>query len=88
MATHFLKTVQPYFEDIWDGVKRFEFRKNDRKFKVNDVLILREFDEKKNVFPGHRIKARITYILENFEGLENGYCVLGIRVINRLKETK
>lgn len=90
MATniHHLKTVQPFFEDIWDGIKKFELRKNDRKFKVNDILILREWNAEKNITVGHRIKCRITYILQDFEGLQAGYCILGIRVVQRLKEPK
>jgi ParB family chromosome partitioning protein len=87
-TTHHLKTIQPFFEDIWDGIKKFELRKNDRKFKVNDILILREWDDKKNVLIGHRIKARITYILENFDGIAPGYCILGIKNVQRIKEPK
>lgn len=88
MATkiHYLKTVQPHFEDIWDGVKRFELRKNDRNFSVNDILILREYDDEKGVFVGHRIKARVTYILQDFPGIQKGYCILGIKNVQRIKE--
>jgi ParB family chromosome partitioning protein len=90
MATkiHNLKTTQPHFEDIWDGIKRFEVRNNDRNFKVNDILILRDWDDKKNVYLGHRIKARVTYILADFPGIESGYCILGIKNVQRIKEPK
>ena len=37
---HVLKTVQPYFEALWSGEKRFEVRKNDRGFEVGDSLCL------------------------------------------------
>jgi len=40
---HVLKTVQPYFEALWSGEKRFEVRKNDRGFQVGDSLCLREY---------------------------------------------
>jgi len=87
-TTHHLKTTQPHFEDIWDGIKKFELRRNDRKFKVNDILVLREWDENKNVYIGHRIKARIIYILDDFIGLQPGYCIIGIRNVQRIKEPK
>jgi hypothetical protein len=38
-----LKVLIPYYEDIISGIKTFEVRKNDRDFKVGDILKLREF---------------------------------------------
>lgn len=39
---HALKTLNPFFSDVLEGRKNFEVRKNDRDFKVGDVLCLQE----------------------------------------------
>lgn len=44
MAEHHLKTVDPYYHAIADGTKTFEVRKDDRGFKVGDILHLHYFD--------------------------------------------
>ena len=82
-VVHQLKTVQPYFDDIASGNKTFEVRKNDRDFKLNDVLMLLEYDPSKADNPkskgltGKCITARITYILDEQEYCKEGYVILG-----------
>jgi hypothetical protein len=41
---HRLKTWPEYFRAIRNREKTFEVRLNDRDFKVDDVLVLQEFD--------------------------------------------
>lgn len=60
MAKHELKTIQPFFDDVWAGRKEFEIRKADRPFAFNDWLNLREWDGEK--FTGRSIKAVVIYI--------------------------
>ena len=43
MKTHHLKTWPSFFQDVRDGTKRFEVRKNDRDFATGDHLVLHEF---------------------------------------------
>ncbi|WP_270745219.1 DUF3850 domain-containing protein [Lactococcus petauri] len=43
MKTHELKLDVKYFDDVKNGTKNFEIRKNDRDFKVGDILILKAF---------------------------------------------
>lgn len=74
--THQIKTDIPYFEDILSGRKCFELRKNDRGYKVGDSLKLLEFNGKECT--GRVLYADITYLLESYAGLEDGYCILGI----------
>jgi hypothetical protein len=45
---HELKTWPEYFRACRSGDKTFELRLNDRGFKVEDVLVLREFDPCRN----------------------------------------
>lgn len=42
---HKLKTHRKYFEATANGEKPFTVRKNDRGFKVGDVLLLQEIKE-------------------------------------------
>lgn len=41
---HELKIKPKFFQDIINVIKNFEIRKNDRKFRVGDILVLSEFD--------------------------------------------
>ena len=63
MIEHFLKTWPEYFQAIWDGKKTFEVRKNDRDFKVGDMLVLQEFDPKTKEYSGSALCKRVTYII-------------------------
>lgn len=76
---HELKIYPKYFEDILNGSKRFEIRKNDRNFQVGDKILLKEWDNIK--YSGRSIYAEIIYITDDrFYGLKEGYLVLGIKV--------
>lgn len=46
-TVHHLKTWPAEFNAVRAGVKPFEHRKNDRNYKVGDLLILRKFDPEK-----------------------------------------
>lgn len=43
---HNLKIKPCYFKDVVSGVKTFEVRFNDRNFKMGDILVLEEFDDR------------------------------------------
>lgn len=47
MKIHELKLDTFYFDDVKSGLKTFEIRKNDRDFKVGDVLSLSRFEDGK-----------------------------------------
>ena len=49
---HDLKCWPSPFEEILSGMKRFEFRKNDRDFKIRDLLILNEWNPDSSDFTG------------------------------------
>lgn len=77
--THILLTIPPFFEDVASESKPFELRRNDRDFRVGDRLILREYFPITQVYSGLEYWAQITYVLENFPGIEKGYAILGIK---------
>lgn len=45
MKVHELKLNTAYYDDVKTGLKTFEIRKNDRDFKVGDVLSLTRWSE-------------------------------------------
>lgn len=75
---HSIRLAASYFNDVASGKKSFELRKNDSGYKVGDMLEMLEFKDGKNT--GRIIQAEITYLLEDYTGLEDGYCILGISV--------
>jgi hypothetical protein len=90
--THELKITCNFFTDIFFLNKNFEIRKNDRDFKVNDTLILKEYDDIEEQYTGCEAKCKVIYILKSEEfpqGIKEGYCVMGIKVLeyNDFSET-
>ena len=73
-----LKIVASDYEDVISGTKSFELRKNDGGYKQGDSLKMLEFKDGKHT--GRTIDADIIYMLEDYIGLTEGYCILGIRV--------
>lgn len=78
---HELKTWPKYFDLVAEGQKPFELRKNDRNFNILDILLLQRFDPEKNAYTGAEIQAVVLSVLEDFAGIEPGYCVMGIHVV-------
>jgi hypothetical protein len=79
MRTHRLKTWPEFFLPIAEGEKTFEVRKNDRGFRLGDVLVLREFCPVGGTFTGREERRLVVYILEGGQfGIEAGHCVLGL----------
>lgn len=79
--THTLKTWPEPFAEVRAMDKPFELRKNDRNYKTGDILILREYLPDKDVYTGEFEVRCITTVLEDFEGLAPGYCILGLSYI-------
>lgn len=75
---HEIKIAHEYYDDVAAGIKRFELRKNDRNYKVNDSLKMTEY--KAGEPTGRVLNAVIVYMLEDYTGLEEGYCILGIEM--------
>ena len=80
MKIHKLKTINPYFSAVLQGVKNFEVRLNDRDFKVGDEVHLQEYDLETNEYLGREVRAEITYVLKKYEAIKSGYVVFGIKI--------
>ena len=81
---HNLKTWTEFYQAVTRGGKTFEIRKNDRDFKVGDLLNLIEVLPEKNFKPtGNTSLFDITYILKGSEwGLDENVVVMSIRRVN------
>lgn len=75
---HEIKLAASYYEDVASGRKCFELRKNDREYKTGDGLKLLEYKDGK--YTGRKLKADIIYMLQEHSGLEEGHCILGIKI--------
>lgn len=77
---HELKLLKEYFEDVLLGLKTFELRKNDRNYKVGDILVLREYDQIEEDYTGRKVKRVVTYILKGGNyGLDENFVIIGIK---------
>lgn len=83
---HEVKIAASYYGDVVSEKKRFELRKNDRGYKEGDSLKMLEFKDGKRT--GRTIEADIIYVLEEYTGLQEGYCILGIDVTAYSSERK
>lgn len=73
---HDVKLGTTFFDDVKTGRKTFELRKNDRGYKEGDIIVMHEY--KDGTTTSRTIEKKIVYMLEDFTGLEDGYCILGL----------
>lgn len=79
-TVHELKCWPDVFQAMWDGLKTFEYRKDDRGYKVGDVIRNREHSASSGEYTGRELRLLITYKLsEGHFGVPTGYCVLSVR---------
>ena len=71
MKLHELKILPNFYDKFKNGEKRFRIRKDDRRFKVGDLIRLNEFD---NGYTGRNCLFEIIYI-----SIEKDYCILSIK---------
>ncbi|WP_051540277.1 DUF3850 domain-containing protein [Clostridium ihumii] len=76
---HELKIEPKYYNDVISGRKRFEVRKDDRNFKIGDVIKLEEFDEIL-LYTGRSSLYEVIFKFDGGKyGVEKGYCILSIK---------
>jgi glyoxylate utilization-related uncharacterized protein len=71
---HELKLWPEHFSHVLDGSKSFEYRLNDRNYKVGDILFLQEYRPDTNSYTGRSLRKTVSYILF----LENDYAILSL----------
>lgn len=76
--THALKCWPDYFRPLALGLKTFEWRKNDRAYKVGDILVLREYDPDRDFYSGDSVTRRVTFVMGDAFEMPTGYVVLGL----------
>lgn len=83
MATIHHRNIHPdIFVEFILCRKTFEYCKNDKDYRVGDILCLYEWDESRNLSTGVMYGYDITYILYGpDEGVPEGYCILALRMI-------
>lgn len=74
---HDLKILEEFLGAVVDGLKSFEVRRNDRDFRVGDVLNLKEWDNLHEAFTGVRVQRRVSYITDYEQ--KPGFVVLGLQ---------
>lgn len=81
---HELKIKECYWIDIFKCRKTFEIRKNDRNYRVGDIIHFRPITEDGTYIdiPEKYNTYVITYVFNDGEyGIDKEYCVLGIREV-------
>lgn len=73
MEVHRLKIQQEYFDAVKERSKNFELRKNDRNYKVGDMVVLEV------PLTNQGVTCKIKYVLKDCPqyGLQDGYCIFG-----------
>lgn len=83
---HKVKISSEFFPAAKSGLKPFELRINDRDYQVGDMLEQEEYKDGERT--GEKIYQDILYVLEDYKGLEPGYCILGTKLIEREKKVE
>lgn len=91
MKIHCKKIKKEYYQEIVNGNKTFEIRKNDCDYQVGDLIKFEVIDEDlpgnyaawgiQNGWKYENALWKITYILQDVPeyGLKNGYCIFSIK---------
>lgn len=91
-TTHELKVYPQFWPSVKNGSKPFEVRRNDRNFRVGDLVKLFAYDPKSGyVDRSVSVSYPITYVLhhEDFPiGVPIGFVVLGFGVMPQLDDHK
>ena len=82
MTIHELKIKLDYFIAIRNRTKNFELRKNDRDYRVGDLISFIVLDDFNITYQPPELYY-ISYVLQNCPeyGLQEGYCILAIKEV-------
>lgn len=80
IQTHYIKLNEKYCNAVYEGDKTFEIRRNDRGYQKGDRIVFQSVNDAGLTVP-HEVNRQaymITYLLHGY-GLQDGYCVFGIK---------
>lgn len=80
MSVHTLKITDAWYRALDRDEKTCELRRNDRNFQVDDIINFTNYVGE----PRHKYSSwKITHVLQDFEGLAEGYAILSVRRVYR-----
>jgi hypothetical protein len=65
--------VQPFFDEVWEGRKTFEVRKDDRDYQAGDTVVLREWPAARRC-----CWFIIGYVLRGYPAVREDHCVFAL----------
>lgn len=78
-VVHELKAVDPHFDEVAEGRKTFEYRRDDRAYAVGDILHLRQYDALTDSYSGFEVRVRVTHLLRGPTwDVGNGYVIMSV----------
>lgn len=80
--THRMEVGGTVYKNVCDMIQTFILKESKGEKEGEDIELV-EYREGKET--GRRAKARIMYIMQERTGLEDGYCILGIRILQSLE---
>lgn len=90
MNTHELKCHPHFFAALAAGKKTFEIRRNDRDYRIGDMLNLREYDPTFGN-TGRRLSGlEVVYIMqaEDFPAIMPGFVIMGLRGVPSMEDDR
>lgn len=87
--THELKCHPDPFHAKWMNLKNWEIRKNDRDFKVGDVLIEKAWfplaNNGEGCYDGCEVHEQVLWILDGGYGLRKGFIIMSTKQLKRVR---
>lgn len=77
---HKLKITREHFRSIVLCEKKCEFRIDDRRFGLCDLLLLSEYSHELERYSGHQMILRITHICKDEDYLQPGFAALSFAI--------
>lgn len=78
---HELKIYPESFSAVVSGVKTFEYRFNDRDYRVGDILRLREYSPTNDTYTNNEVEAAVTFVLSGGQyDIPPGYVIMSIKL--------
>lgn len=81
---HEIEIGASFFAEVVGGIRGFVLCKNDRNYHVGDFLKMMEYDHRKRT--GRFVVVEVTYMLENYTGLIEGFCIMQTQIVTDLRK--